>query len=128
MEISMKKQIAVAALFGSLVAAGGMLWEEPTFGATPDVQAAFSPDGGGEHLVLQTIYSARQSVRVMAYSFTAPAVVKAQMHNGQSRRTLGKRDSILSSTRLAGLVRIGDVNELASIGHKRSVAWLYRFK
>lgn len=73
----MKKQIAAAVLIGALVAAGGMLWQEPTFGATPDIEAAFSPDGGAERLVLRTIYGAQQSVRVMAYSFTAAPVVKA---------------------------------------------------
>ncbi|MFL9937037.1 hypothetical protein P0D88_50825 [Paraburkholderia sp. RL18-103-BIB-C] len=41
----MKKQITISALIGALVAAG-MLWEQPTFGATPDIQVAFSPDGG----------------------------------------------------------------------------------
>ncbi|MFL9911921.1 hypothetical protein [Paraburkholderia sp. RL17-337-BIB-A] len=43
----MKKQIAGVALIGALVAAGAMLWEQPSFGAAPDVQAAFSPDGDG---------------------------------------------------------------------------------
>lgn len=73
----MRKQIVISALIGALVAAGGLLWEQPSFGATPDVQAAFSPDGGGERLVLKTLYGARHTVRVMAYSFTSPSVVKA---------------------------------------------------
>ncbi|EIM98677.1 putative endonuclease [Paraburkholderia hospita] len=76
-EVHVKKQIVISALIGALVAAAGMLWEQPSFGATPDVQAAFSPDGGGERLVLKTIYGARQRIRVMAYSFTSPVIVKA---------------------------------------------------
>ncbi|MEX3936424.1 phospholipase D family protein [Paraburkholderia phymatum] len=76
-ELPMKKQIVVATVVGALVAGAGLLWTQPAFSATNDVQVAFSPDGGAEQLVLQTIHSARQSIRVMAYSFTAPPVVKA---------------------------------------------------
>jgi phosphatidylserine/phosphatidylglycerophosphate/cardiolipin synthase-like enzyme len=77
MEILLKNQIAISALIGALFAAGGLLWEQPSFGATPDAQVAFSPDGGGERLVLKTIYGARQTIRVMAYSFTSPVIVRA---------------------------------------------------
>ncbi|WP_454829714.1 phospholipase D-like domain-containing protein [Paraburkholderia xenovorans] len=71
------KQIVMATVAGALITGASMLWADPTHGATNDVQVAFSPDGGAEQLVLQTIRSARQSIRVMAYSFTAPAVVRA---------------------------------------------------
>jgi len=47
------------------------------FAGDADVQVAFSPDGGGEALVLSTIQSARQSIRLLAYSFTAAPVVRA---------------------------------------------------
>lgn len=73
----MKKQIVIATVAGALIAGAGLLWTQPAISATSDVQVAFSPDGGAEQLVLQTIRSARQSIRVMAYSFTAPPVVKA---------------------------------------------------
>jgi hypothetical protein len=63
----MKKQIIISALVGVLVAAG-MMWERPTYGATPDVQVAFSPDGGGEHLVLWSTPSG---------SYPAPILVAA---------------------------------------------------
>ena len=49
----------------------------PAFANDADVQVAFSPDGGGEALVLATIQSARQSIRLLAYSFTAAPVVRA---------------------------------------------------
>jgi len=48
-----------------------------SFAGDADVQVAFSPDGGGEALVLRTIQSARQSIRLLAYSFTAAPVVRA---------------------------------------------------
>jgi phosphatidylserine/phosphatidylglycerophosphate/cardiolipin synthase-like enzyme len=41
------------------------------------IQLAFSPHGGGEALVLSTIDSAIRSIRLMAYSFTSPLVVRA---------------------------------------------------
>jgi len=43
----------------------------------PEVDCAFSPDGGGELLVLRVINSSQRSIRLAAYSFTSPAVVKA---------------------------------------------------
>jgi len=42
-----------------------------------DVEVAFSPHGGAEALVLKTIAGARRSIRLMAYSFTSPSVVRA---------------------------------------------------
>lgn len=41
------------------------------------IESAFSPDAGGEGLVLKVISSANQEVRLAAYSFTSPAIVKA---------------------------------------------------
>ncbi|ECY1402312.1 phospholipase D family protein [Salmonella enterica] len=39
--------------------------------------AGFSPEGTAQQVVLNTINQSRQSVRMMAYSFTSPEVVKA---------------------------------------------------
>jgi hypothetical protein len=44
---------------------------------TASVEVAFSPDGGAENLVLGAINDAQRSVRLMAYSLTAEAVVRA---------------------------------------------------
>jgi len=44
---------------------------------SPDIQVGFSPEGTGRLLVLNTIGSAQQSIRMMAYSFTDPDVMKA---------------------------------------------------
>jgi phosphatidylserine/phosphatidylglycerophosphate/cardiolipin synthase-like enzyme len=40
-----------------------------------DVDIGFSPNAGAEQLVLDTIASARQSIRMAAYSFTSPKVM-----------------------------------------------------
>jgi len=45
--------------------------------SAPRIEVAFSPEAGSEALVVKVIASARQSLRLAAYSFTSPAVVKA---------------------------------------------------
>lgn len=44
--------------------------------AAPSIQTAFSPERGALQLVLSTIGSARDSIRMMGYSFTSPEVVR----------------------------------------------------
>ncbi|MFM0389194.1 phospholipase D-like domain-containing protein [Paraburkholderia dipogonis] len=74
----MKKQILAAAIAASLVAAGCLLIVSPAIAADhATVEVAFSPDGGAERLVLRTIDRAQRSIRVMAYTFTSPAVVRS---------------------------------------------------
>ena len=41
------------------------------------IEAAFSPEGGGEMLVLKVINSATREIRVLAYGFTSADVVEA---------------------------------------------------
>ncbi|NLP65523.1 phospholipase D family protein [Paraburkholderia sacchari] len=48
----------------------------PAF-AAPDIQVGFSPGGSAESLVLHTLESARQSIRLIGYSFTSPEIVRA---------------------------------------------------
>ncbi|WP_076592212.1 phospholipase D family nuclease [Herminiimonas arsenitoxidans] len=45
--------------------------------AAPAVENAFSPKQGAEQLVLRQIVSADRTLRVAAYSFTSPVIVKA---------------------------------------------------
>jgi len=45
--------------------------------AAPTVQAGFSPEGSALQLVQNILDNARQSIRLMGYSFTSPEVVKA---------------------------------------------------
>lgn len=48
-----------------------------TANAAPLVQVGFSPEGSAQQLVLQTLDDARQSVRLMGYSFTSPDIAGA---------------------------------------------------
>lgn len=41
------------------------------------VEVGFSPDGSAEELIIKTIFGARQSIRLAAYSLTSPRVVGA---------------------------------------------------
>lgn len=43
---------------------------------TAQVENGFSPEGNAEALVLKTIGAARKTIRLSAYSFTSPAVVR----------------------------------------------------
>ncbi|SAL05226.1 phosphatidylserine/phosphatidylglycerophosphate/ cardiolipin synthase-like protein [Caballeronia calidae] len=45
--------------------------------AAASIEVGFSPDGCAEQLVLKAIGAARRSIRLAAYSFTSPSVVKA---------------------------------------------------
>lgn len=47
--------------------------------AAPSVQVGFSPEGSALQLVVNTLNDARQSIRLMGYSFTSREVVKALM-------------------------------------------------
>jgi len=48
--------------------------------ASPSIQTVFSPERGALELVLNTIGSARESIRMMGYFFTSPEVVRAQAY------------------------------------------------
>lgn len=45
--------------------------------ASAQIEAGFSPDGGAERLVLKIINASQKSIRLAAYSFTSPTVVRA---------------------------------------------------
>jgi len=68
----------VQTLCAALVSASLLLSAPPVM-AAPSVSVGFSPEGSAEQLVLSTINDARESIRLMGYSFTAPEVVKALM-------------------------------------------------
>ena len=77
---SFRKILTVATLAAVAVSAAarepaGAQIDAPASAQATDV--AFSPDGGAEALVLKTIGSARTSIRLAAYSFTSPPVVRA---------------------------------------------------
>ena len=54
-----------------------------TLSATGSLEVAFSPNEGSEELVTKVITSARNEIRVLAYSFTSPAVVSALLNAKQ---------------------------------------------
>jgi phosphatidylserine/phosphatidylglycerophosphate/cardiolipin synthase-like enzyme len=54
-----------------------------TLPATGSLEVAFSPNEGSEELVTKVITSARNEIRVLAYSFTSPAVVSALLNAKQ---------------------------------------------
>lgn len=45
--------------------------------ASAQIEAGFSPDGGAERLVLKIINASQKSIRLAAYAFTSPTVVRA---------------------------------------------------
>lgn len=49
----------------------------PAFAVEPSVQVGYLPEGSARVLVLSAIDSAKTSIRMMAYSFTAPDIMKA---------------------------------------------------
>ncbi|EBS2907465.1 phospholipase D family protein [Salmonella enterica subsp. enterica serovar Flottbek] len=51
--------------------------DTPSVPAPASVRVGFSPEGSATQLVLDTINNARYSIRMMAYSFTDPDVMKA---------------------------------------------------
>jgi hypothetical protein len=82
----MKKQITISALIGALVAAG-MLWEQPTFGATPDMQVAFSPDGGSYNYSQTAARVNSENVLVLS---NHPELAKAYLDNWIRVTALGE--------------------------------------
>lgn len=45
--------------------------------ASAQIEAGFSPNGSAERLILKVINSAQKSIRLGAYSFTSPVIVRA---------------------------------------------------
>lgn len=44
---------------------------------TAEMEVGFSPEGSGEALVLKVIDTSQESIRLAAYSFTSPKIVRA---------------------------------------------------
>lgn len=45
--------------------------------AAAQIESGFSPEGGAERLILKVINASQKSIRLAAYSFTSPKVVRA---------------------------------------------------
>lgn len=70
----MRAALLALGLFALAACSGAAAPEAP---AASRLEVGFSPDGSAEKLVLDSINSARSSIRLAAYSFTAPPVVRA---------------------------------------------------
>ncbi|WP_232458895.1 phospholipase D family protein [Burkholderia ubonensis] len=67
-------------LFACAILSSTVLLAHPAEAAEScPVQVAYSPDGSAEELIVSAISGARQSIRLAAYSFTSPSVVRALM-------------------------------------------------
>ena len=64
-----------------LISSNAVAWSDfgikALHGQRPDIEVAFSPYEGAEHLIVDVINSSEKSVRLAAYSFTSPPIVKA---------------------------------------------------
>ncbi|EJG2388473.1 phospholipase D family protein [Kluyvera ascorbata] len=58
------------------ISAGLLCFSLQSF-AVPTVNVGFSPEGTAQQLVLQTLESAGNNIRLMGYTFTSPEVVRA---------------------------------------------------
>ena len=73
-----KIEILLAFVFASVM----LLSTTPSFAQKVDLSGckstvAFSPNGGGTELVIETINSAKTEIRMATYSFTEPRIAKA---------------------------------------------------
>lgn len=50
---------------------------QPPASPTQQIEVAFSPEAGSEALVVKVIAGARESIRLAAYSFTSPTIVRS---------------------------------------------------
>ena len=75
MKIMYPKSATTALLFVLLCGSTSHAIAQSTPG--PSLEVGFSPGGTGEALVLRAIDTAHHSIRLAAYSFTAPAVVRS---------------------------------------------------
>lgn len=69
--------LALAGMVASVPIAAARGADTVSVPATGTIEVAFSPNGGGEALVVKVIDSARSEIRMLAYSFTSAPVVRA---------------------------------------------------
>ncbi|VVE57539.1 endonuclease [Pandoraea anhela] len=70
------RDVALAVLIG-LLPASAVSAAPAVSCAQPGVQVGFSPEGSARSLVLDTLGSAKHSIRMLAYSFQAPDIMEA---------------------------------------------------
>jgi phosphatidylserine/phosphatidylglycerophosphate/cardiolipin synthase-like enzyme len=77
------------------------------------IEAGFSPEGTALQLVLRTIETAQQEIRLMGYSFTSPVVVRALI--GAKRRGVDVR-VVLDERANTGKASVAAMNLLTNAG------------
>ena len=77
------------------------------------IETGFSPAGTGLQLVLKTITTARQEIRLMGYSFTSPEVVRSLI--AAKRRGVDVR-VVLDQKANTGTASVAAMNLLTSVG------------
>jgi phosphatidylserine/phosphatidylglycerophosphate/cardiolipin synthase-like enzyme len=77
MRASITKLLAVLCLFCGFAAVAIPCLAGQSVQAKGTMEAAFSPDGGGERLVIKVIDAAQSEIKVLAYSFTSAPITRA---------------------------------------------------
>jgi phosphatidylserine/phosphatidylglycerophosphate/cardiolipin synthase-like enzyme len=77
MRVSITKLFAVLCLFCGFAAVAVPCAAGQSVQAKGTMEVAFSPDGGGERLVIKVIDAAQSEIKVLAYSFTSAPITRA---------------------------------------------------
>ncbi|WP_426172565.1 phospholipase D family protein [Pseudoduganella sp. R-34] len=103
-------QITIVSVLFAL-AAGQAAAAAPT--TCPNFEVGFSPEGSAEALVLKTIRSARQDIKILAYSFTAKEVVKELI---DARRRNVNVAIVADASNLSSRYSVAALSALSSAG------------
>lgn len=79
----------------------------------PEFEVGFSPEGSAEALVLKTIKSSRQDIKILAYSFTAKEVVKELI---DARRRNVNVSIVADASNLSSRYSLAALSALSSAG------------
>lgn len=77
MKSATRQWVLTFAALMMMLASAGLSSDRATAGENPQWKLCFSPDGRCSSLILDAISSARETVRVQAYSFTARPIAEA---------------------------------------------------
>lgn len=77
MRVSITKLFAVLCLFCGFAAVAIPCVAGQSVQAKGTMEVAFSPDGGGERIVIKVIDAAQSEIKVLAYSFTSAPITRA---------------------------------------------------
>lgn len=116
-------KITQAIIFAALFACSASMATAATKATCSEFEVGFSPEGGAEDLVLKTINSAKQDIKILAYSFTAKEVVKALI---DARRRNVAVSIVVDASNLSSRYSMSALSALTSAG--ATVRTIDRFK